>query len=125
MRKDKAGEQYFRLEWRVLEAVHELNAFLNELLRDALSPEELVRLAAGVAFDPSLMRRIAGEEAQLDPYRVLGLEKTASDEEVKKRYRELVHKLHPDTAGVQGTEFLLGVVMAAYRQISRQRGWQS
>ena len=63
-------------------------------------------------------------KAGIDPYRVLGLEKTATDDQVKKRYREIVVKLHPDTAGVQGTEFLFQLVLAAYQQISKERGWR-
>jgi len=31
-----------------------------------------------------------------DPYKVLGIERTATDEEVKKAYRELARKYHPD-----------------------------
>lgn len=31
-----------------------------------------------------------------DPYKVLGIDKTATDEEVKKAYRELARKYHPD-----------------------------
>ena len=31
-----------------------------------------------------------------DPYQVLGLERGASDEEVKKAYRRLAKKYHPD-----------------------------
>ena len=31
-----------------------------------------------------------------DPYKVLGLDRTATDEEVKKAYRELARKYHPD-----------------------------
>jgi len=54
---------------------------------------------------------------------VLGLDKSATDEDIKKRYHELLKKLHPDTAGVEGTSFLLQMVMAAYEIIKRERGW--
>ncbi|MFA5439739.1 J domain-containing protein [Dehalococcoides sp.] len=64
------------------------------------------------------------QQAVIDPYRVMGLDKTAADDQVKKRYRELMVKLHPDTAGVKGTEFLFQLVMAAYQQISKERGWR-
>lgn len=63
-------------------------------------------------------------QADIDPYRVIGLERAATDEQVKKRYRELMVKLHPDTAGVKGTEFLFQLVTAAYQQISKERRWQ-
>jgi len=64
------------------------------------------------------------QQAGIDPYRIMGLDKTAADDQVKKRYRELMVKLHPDTAGVKGTEFLFQLVMAAYQQISKERGWR-
>ena len=35
-----------------------------------------------------------------DPYRVLGLEPGASDDEVKAAYRKLAKKYHPDVNGV-------------------------
>ncbi len=62
--------------------------------------------------------------ATVDPYRVLGLQRSEPDNQVKKRYRELAYKLHPDTAGIAGTEFLFQLVQAAYQQISRERGWK-
>ena len=31
-----------------------------------------------------------------DPYKVLGIDPSATDEEVKKAYRELARKYHPD-----------------------------
>ena len=35
----------------------------------------------------------------MDPYSVLGLRPGASDEEVKKAYKTLAKKYHPDVAG--------------------------
>ncbi len=69
------------------------------------------------------MSNVHPAKVGLDPYRVLGLDKTALDAEVKKRYRDLLKKLHPDTAGVAGTEYMLQVLNAAYGQISRERRW--
>jgi DnaJ-class molecular chaperone len=58
----------------------------------------------------------------LDPYWVIDLEKSATDEQIKKRYRGLAMKLHTDTAGIEGTKSLFKLVTAAYQQISRERG---
>jgi len=62
------------------------------------------------------------EQTAVDPYRILGLDRSASDEEVKKRYRALAHKLHPDTSGEKGTECFFHMVQAAYELIRRERG---
>ena len=98
--------------------------WMDALLRDAFNPESFLRYVAGMGIDLSQVPNLVGRRDGLDPYRVLGLEKTATDEEVKKRYRELLIKLHPDTAGVRGTDFLLQMMIAAYQQIAREREWQ-
>ena len=98
--------------------------WMDALLRDAFNSENFLRYVAGMGIDLSQVPNLIGRRDGFDPYRVLGLEKTATDEEVKKRYRELLMKLHPDTAGVRGTDFLLQMMIAAYQQIAKERGWQ-
>ena len=70
-----------------------------------------------------LQGMVSGQSAP-DPYLVMGLEKSASNDEVKIRYRELVRKLHPDTAGVKGTTYFFNLVMVAYQMIKAERGWK-
>jgi len=52
---------------------------------------------------------------------MLGLEESASDGEVRKRYLDPAKRLHPDTAGKE-TEHLFKLVQAAYEQIKQERG---
>ena len=58
-----------------------------------------------------------------DAYRVLGLDSSATDIEVKRRYRELAKKLHPDVAGEESV-YLFKLVQSAYEDITRRRGWR-
>ena len=98
---------------------------------NALMSQWLNQLLRGIADDPlmsqlwSTMKTGNGGRPRftLDPYRVLGLEKTATDDQVKKRYRELARYFHPDTAAVQGTGFFFLQVQAAYEAIRQERGW--
>ncbi len=59
--------------------------------------------------------------SQANSYQILGLEKTATDDEVKDRYKEIMMKLHPDHAGEEMT-FLAQLVIAAYKMICMERG---
>ena len=53
-----------------------------------------------------------------DPYKVLGLHPNASDEEVKRAYRQLAKKYHPDlNPGDQEAARKMQEVNAAYEQI--------
>lgn len=53
-----------------------------------------------------------------DPYRVLGLEHGASDEEVKRAYRQLAKKYHPDmNPGDAHAAEMMNRINAAYDQI--------
>jgi DnaJ-class molecular chaperone len=93
-------------------------------MKGTLDPAKLAELARAMGTDMSELTGIMGKRPGFDPYMVLGLDKSASDEEIRKRYHELLRKLHPDTAGVPGTEFLFQTVMAAFRLIAKERGWQ-
>lgn len=64
------------------------------------------------------------EQLARDPYAVLGIVETASDEEVKQAYRRRVSSYHPDKQG----EFLrahsqevMKVINAAYERICAKR----
>lgn len=52
----------------------------------------------------------------MDYYKVLGIEKGASDEEIKKAYRKLAHKYHPDKKG--GDEKKFKEINEAYQVLS-------
>lgn len=102
----------------------EMQGWMNDLLKDAFNPAKLMHFIRGMGIDMSQLPGMIGQQPGFDPYQILGLDRSATDEEVKKRYHELIHKLHPDTAGVEGTSFLLQMVLAAYNLIKMQRGWQ-
>ena len=116
--------RHLREQERILgEMRSNVHRWMDELLRDAFNPESFLRLVASMGMDLSQIPNLVGQPDGFDAYRVLGLEKTATDGEVKKRYRELLIKLHPDTAGVRGTDFLLQMMIAAYQRIAKERGW--
>lgn len=60
-----------------------------------------------------------------DPYEVLGVGRDASDDEIKKAYRQLSRKYHPDAninnPDKAGAEERFKQVQAAYRQIQDER----
>ena len=57
-----------------------------------------------------------------DPYTVLGVDRTASAETIKKAYRELVNKFHPDKVEHLGEEFKI-LAEKRFKQI--QQAYQS
>ena len=93
----------------------------------------LERVAQIFGFDEASFRRIeatfTGTE-QVDPYQVLGAERSISDADLKARYRKLVRENHPDALTAQGMpkEFVdlanekLAAINAAYDSIRKERG---
>lgn len=65
-----------------------------------------------------------------DPYAVLGVARTATNEEIKKTYRRLIRENHPDALVSKGLpkDFLkvvnerMATINAAYDQIEKERG---
>ena len=61
----------------------------------------------------------------MDPYRILGVSRDASDEEIKKQYRKLSRKYHPDAnlnnPNASEAEEKFKQVQQAYQQIMKEK----
>lgn len=94
--------------------------------------EYLQNVAAIFGFDEVDFERISARHIRPegeDPYVILGLDRSASDEEVKRAYRKLVAEHHPDRAMARGLpeEFVkiatdkLAKINGAYDRIQQER----
>ena len=103
----------------------EIQGFMQALFASSFDAATILSFAQRLGADFSgSVPGAASHQAGIDPYRVLGLDRSSAEELVRRRYRELLRKIHPDTAGVEGTEFLTQIINEAYRQILRERGWR-
>ncbi|MGZ4098342.1 MAG: J domain-containing protein [Bacteroidia bacterium] len=61
-------------------------------------------------------------------YHVLGIEPNATEEEIKKAYRQMAVRYHPDKVGHMGEEYQKGAkekfqkIQEAYENIKKSRG---
>jgi DnaJ-domain-containing protein 1 len=116
-------KMFTKMQKNMVEAFNEcLNEMINSVINGTLDPNKLSDILKKMGADSSQLSGIFGSVQGFDPYRVLGLNKSATNDEIKKRYNDLVHKLHPDTAGTQGTDFLFQIVMMSYEMIKKERG---
>lgn len=107
----------------------ELGRICQQVIEGAISPDTLAQMMqqmqgkmGAFGFDMGQFAGAIGQQPGFDPYKVLGLDRSATDEEVKKRYNELVHILHPDKSGTAGTSAFFQMVVMAYEAIKKERG---
>jgi DnaJ like chaperone protein len=93
----------------------------------------LKNVALHFGFDEADFARIRESHLgpdKADPYTVLGINRTASNEEIKLAWRKLVRDNHPDKLMAQGlpVEFIelatqkLATINAAYDKVAKERG---
>ena len=122
--KDNGIDIISRIYWRWLTVLmEEMQGWANSLSRQAIDPAQVMDFLKQIGIDLSSLTGIGGSQMNISPYWLLGLDKSASDDQVKKRYRDLLRYLHPDTAGVNGTSSCLQMVLAAYEAIKQERGF--
>ncbi|MBP2315274.1 TerB family tellurite resistance protein [Azospirillum soli] len=145
-RRDTHGfEEYARQIAALFENRHAvLEELLDSLLMIAEADDELheteVEYLRSVAhifgfadadFDRILAgHHVAGTADETNPYGVLGVSRTATDDEVKAAHRRLVREHHPDRLIAQGLpqEFIdlatqkVATINAAYDRVAKERG---
>lgn len=89
---------------------------MQDFISENVDLSTLFRMAEGMKI-PGTVNSIPN----FDAYKILGLDKSATNEEVKQRYRSIMAKLHPDRAGEEMT-FLATLVNTAYQMVCKERG---
>lgn len=95
--------------------------------------EFLGKVSAIFGFDPHVFERVRQSHMppeEADPYEVLGVDRSASDAEIKSAWRKLTRENHPDKLVAEGLpqEFVdqanekMANINAAYDAISKERG---
>ena len=128
----------FARETQVLEEL--LGALFHIAEADGVMHPEEMKMLANIAmifgFDAHAFERIKhihlGSEGaeENDPYQILGIDRSASDVEIKAKYRTLIRENHPDVLMAKGVpqEFIdlanekMAVINAAYDLIEKERG---
>lgn len=98
-----------------------------------ISPEELgvintISVNMGVANSDFASVKAMFVKENDSPYKILGISPSATDDEVKKAYREMAKKNHPDLVSSLGDEVRQAAerkfqeINAAYETIKKQRG---
>jgi len=70
--------------------------------------------------DDEEFRKAAKNSTLPDYYKILGIPQSASQEEIKKRYRELAKKLHPDKSKGEKTDEAMAEINKAYEILSQK-----
>ena len=135
-RQDVAGYDIYarRIKAMYGDDVSPLRDLLEGLFHIAMAdgvyhPKEddfLHEVAAIFGFDERRFRTIRAQfvaEADRDPYDVLGVEPTASKEEIRAAWRQLVRETHPDQMMARGVPEE-AVKLAERRLVAINRAWE-
>ncbi|MEL7562806.1 J domain-containing protein [Dehalogenimonas sp. 4OHTPN] len=117
-------ERFNRIKRMQRELAYELQSFMADLFTNAADPAVIIGFAQRLGMDISAAERVmASPQPAFDPYRILGCDRSMPQEQVRRRYLDLLRKVHPDTAGIKGTEYLTQLVTEAFKKVSKERGW--
>ncbi len=117
-------ERFNRIKRMQQDLAYELQVFMAELFASAADPATILNFAQRLGMDISAAGRpVPPSQTSHDPYRILGCDRAMPQEQVRRRYLDLLRKLHPDTAGIKGTEYLTQMVTEAFKKISTEKRW--